>query len=163
MIVLASACITSLVRLYYTIRLHKTQDTTYYVALMGLMDVPEIASAFLALSLPVFPKFFQYLNSFHPFSWISISQRHRLGSFKTARYRSSPDQFLLPINQPKKSILWPAEQNSPAYLPTTSLIGTRARDQVPVNNVSKLETGNFHIKRPIQIYTTNQPDDTGMP
>lgn len=130
---------------------------------MGLMDVPEIASAFLALSLPVFPKFLQYLNSFHSFSWISISQRHRLGFFKRVHYQPSPDQFLLPNNQPKKSILWPTKQSSPVYLPTTSLVGTSARDQVPVNNVSKLETGNFHIKRPIQIYTTNQSDDAGIP
>lgn len=129
-------------RLYYSVKLLKTDDLTYYIALCALWTLPEMASAFLAVSLPVFPKFFRNLSGLHPFSWITISERYLFRSSKTAHFQPLPNNFVLPTNQPKKSIVLPAKQDSPVYKPTVSLIGTSASDQDPVDNSSKLKTGN---------------------
>lgn len=153
----ASACIASVIRLYFSVRLFNSEDVTYFVALMGLWTLPEMALAFLAMCLPVFPRFFQSLKSLHSYSWISISQRYLFRSFKTSSYQPSPDHFVLPTNQPKKSTLWPGKHDSSVY------IGTGASNQVPVDNCSKSKTGNLQIMRSIQIHATNQSGNAGLP
>lgn len=157
----ASACIASVVRLYFSVKLSTSKDNIYYGCLMALWALPEMAPAFLAMCLPVFPKFFQSLKRPHSFSWITIPQRYLFRSSGTAGYQPSPDHLVSPTNRPRKSTLWPTKQDSPVYIPTTSLIGTNASDQGPEVNSSKFETGNLHIMRSIQFSTTNQSGDAG--
>lgn len=57
------ACVSSLIRVYYTFKLVSTNDVNYYVSVLGLWTLPEITSAFLAICLPLAPKFFA---SFRP-------------------------------------------------------------------------------------------------
>ena len=54
-----SACVTSVIRLYYAIRLSQTQDVTYYDVKMGLWTYAEFATCIICGCLPVLPKFFQ--------------------------------------------------------------------------------------------------------
>lgn len=157
-----SACIASVIRLYYSVELSTTKDVNYYVGLMGLWTLPEMASAFLAMCLPVFPRFFQSLKSPYSFSWTRISQRYHLRSSRTAGYQPSPDHIVSPTYQPKKSTLWPTKQDSPVYIPTISMVGSSAIDQGSEVNSSKFEIGNLHIMRSIQISTTDDSGDAGM-
>lgn len=57
------ACVSSLIRVYYTFKLVNTKDVNYDVSVLGLWTLPEITSAFLAICLPLAPKFF---TSFRP-------------------------------------------------------------------------------------------------
>lgn len=57
-----SACASSAIRLYYTIKLARSKDVTYYISIMGMWTLPEIASGILAMCLPVSPKFFRSLK-----------------------------------------------------------------------------------------------------
>lgn len=139
----ASACIASIIRLYFSAQLSTSEDVNYYVGLMGLWTLPEMASAFLAMCLPVFPKFFRSLKRPYSFSWITIAQRYLFRSPGTASNKPSLDNLVLPTYQPKKSALWPTKQDSPVYIPT------------------RFETGNLHIMRSTQIPTINQPGDAG--
>ncbi|KAF2501685.1 hypothetical protein BU16DRAFT_613535 [Lophium mytilinum] len=51
------ACIASLVRLYYCVRVFESHDYTYYTLLMALGSFPEMTAGFLVICLPVLPKF----------------------------------------------------------------------------------------------------------
>lgn len=56
---LFSACVTSIVRLYYAIRALETGDITYNIAMMGLWTHAEVAVGIICSCLPVLPIFFQ--------------------------------------------------------------------------------------------------------
>lgn len=56
------ACVSSLLRLYYAIRLSQTGDITYYATITGLCAYPEMAFGIIAGCLPVTPKFFRTLG-----------------------------------------------------------------------------------------------------
>lgn len=151
-----SACFSSLSRLYYSVRLAKSEDFTYNVGLLGLWSLPEMASGFIALCLTVSPRFCQSLKHITIPSLYSIS-RPRLGrTSKTAGYLSqvnSPSRF------PKRSSLPRAKQVSPRSIALTS------GDPTPIDGSSstKLEPGNSHILRCIEISTTNEPIDASTP
>lgn len=57
------ACVSSLIRVHYTFKLVNTHDVNYYVSVLGLWTLPEITSAFLAICLPLAPKFFTSFRS----------------------------------------------------------------------------------------------------
>lgn len=57
------ACVSSLIRVHYTFKLVDTNDVNYYVSVLGLWTLPEITSAFLAICLPLAPKFFTSFRS----------------------------------------------------------------------------------------------------
>lgn len=157
-----SACIASVLRLYFSVKLSTTKDVNYYVGLMGLWTIPEMASGFLAMCLPVFPRFFQSLKRPYSFSWTTIWQRYHLRSSRTAGYQPSPDHLVSRSYQPKKSTLWPSKQDSPVYIPTISMVASGAIDQGSEVNSSKFETGNLHIMRSIHISTSDDSGDAGM-
>jgi hypothetical protein len=66
-----SACVTSIFRLYYSIRLAETGDVTYNVVMMGFWTYGEMASAILCCCLPVLPKLFQKIS----LSWTILLTR----------------------------------------------------------------------------------------
>lgn len=154
-----SACFSSLIRLYYSVRLSKSRDVTYNVGLLGLWSLPEMASGFLAICLTVSPRFFQSLKHVALPSWIVIS-RPRFGrSSKTANYLS---QYNSPTRLPRIPSLSRAKQASP---PTKRSAGLMSGDPAPIDgsSLSKLEPGSSHILRCIEISTTNEPIEASTP
>ena len=63
LILLCSVCMTSIMRSYYTTKLLKGSDTTYFLGHMGLWTWAEISSGIIVGCLPVMPKFLQTLGS----------------------------------------------------------------------------------------------------
>lgn len=57
-----SACITSVVRIYYAIRILKTGDMTYNFVVLGLWSHAEITFGIICGCLPVLPRFFLALR-----------------------------------------------------------------------------------------------------
>ena len=56
------ACITSVVRTYYTSLLLTSSDVSWYVARIGCWSCGEMATGILVCCLPVTPRFFSFLN-----------------------------------------------------------------------------------------------------
>lgn len=91
-----SACVASIVRLYYAVELFRSSDITYYTSLMGLLTLPEMASGILIVCLPVSPKFFQSFKETEFFSsirapWRSILRVSGPSSSWTSGSRSGED------------------------------------------------------------------------
>lgn len=59
---LFSACITSILRLYYTYRLLSSTDTSWNEIIVGLWGMVEIAIGFLYVCLTSVPKFLQIIT-----------------------------------------------------------------------------------------------------
>lgn len=57
-----SACISSILRTYYTWRIVTSPDVTYHMVQMGLWTYAELATGVIISCLPVIPKFFQYIG-----------------------------------------------------------------------------------------------------
>lgn len=74
LITIKRACVSSLIRVYYTFKLVHTHDVNYYVAILGLWTLPEITSVFLAICLPLAPKFFSSIK-FRPSHFCSSHSR----------------------------------------------------------------------------------------
>lgn len=70
-----SACAASAVKLVYSVKVRETQDLTYYTWVMGLWTHPEEACGILAACMPVYPKFFQSLQSLPVLSRFGFSLR----------------------------------------------------------------------------------------
>lgn len=95
-----SACVCSIIRLSFAIRLYETTDITYYSWLTGLWTYPEMASGILVACLPVSPKFFQALNEKGAFSKVRTSLKSLLtftivSSQKSADSNTAEDQTSL--------------------------------------------------------------------
>ncbi|KAK0511236.1 hypothetical protein JMJ35_005809 [Cladonia borealis] len=56
------ACITSILRTYYTWKIVTSPDITYHMAQMGLWTYAELATGVIISCLPVIPKFFQHVG-----------------------------------------------------------------------------------------------------
>ncbi|TVY39345.1 Satratoxin biosynthesis SC1 cluster protein [Lachnellula subtilissima] len=56
------ACISSIIRLVYSILLFKTEDRTHAFIPTGLWSVAEVSIGFICSCLPVVPKFFQVMS-----------------------------------------------------------------------------------------------------
>ena len=56
-----SACISSILRTYYTWKITESPDISYNMVLMGLWTAAELATGFIISCLPVIPKFFQHM------------------------------------------------------------------------------------------------------
>ena len=56
-----SACISSILRTYYTWKIVDSPDISYNMAPMGLWTFAELATGFIISCLPVIPKFFQHI------------------------------------------------------------------------------------------------------
>lgn len=59
---LISACIMSIVRLYYTFQVVRSPDKTYHILLMGLWTCAEMAVGIIVSSLPVLPRLVQHIG-----------------------------------------------------------------------------------------------------
>ena len=57
-----SACVTSLIRVYYSVRMFQTKDTTYNFVLLGLWANVEITLCITCGCVFVLPRFFQILR-----------------------------------------------------------------------------------------------------
>ncbi|KAK1148134.1 hypothetical protein N8T08_010773 [Aspergillus melleus] len=55
------ACVSSVVRLAYTVHLYQTDNKSYYSYLAGVWTLPELASGIIVACLPVIPRFIQHL------------------------------------------------------------------------------------------------------
>lgn len=53
------ACVSSIIRLIYSVQLAQEADTTYIIGKVAMWSCAEMTTVILAGSLPVFPKFFQ--------------------------------------------------------------------------------------------------------
>ncbi|KAF2179435.1 hypothetical protein K469DRAFT_641330 [Zopfia rhizophila CBS 207.26] len=54
------ACLSAVLRLYYSVKLSKTEDISYVGSMMGAMSLPELGFGFLVACLPVTPKFVKF-------------------------------------------------------------------------------------------------------
>ena len=57
-----SACITSVVRLYYSIKLTRSVDVAYRVTFIGYWTIAEVAMGIICSCLPIMPKLIQHLR-----------------------------------------------------------------------------------------------------
>lgn len=57
-----SVCITSILRLYYSVRLAQSGDISYNLALMGFWSYAELSVGIVCACLPVSPRFFQFIG-----------------------------------------------------------------------------------------------------
>lgn len=143
-------------------RLAKSGDTTYNVALVGFWSLGEITSGFLAMCLPVSPKFFQSLKEITIPSWISIpgTPLRRSSKSVTDGYLS---QFNLPRKLEKTSISVPAIQESSIMSrPVDHVSG----DLTPIDcssSFAEQEPDNSHILRCIEISTKEERFDASKP
>lgn len=67
-----SACASSVIRVYFAIKLSQSDDFTYYVNIVGLWSYAEVASAILAMCLPVSPKFFHHFKEDSSRLWYGL-------------------------------------------------------------------------------------------
>ena len=79
------ACVTSIMRTYYTWRAVKSPDITYNLCIMGLWSYAEISIGIIVSCLPVLPRFFKNFGpriyeSFSLQSWSVILLRHKMRS-----------------------------------------------------------------------------------
>lgn len=79
------ACVTSILRTYYTWKIVRSPDITYNMIIMGLWAYAEITIGIIVSCLPVFPKFFKHVGPkiYGTFSLGSLSGtllRHKLRS-----------------------------------------------------------------------------------
>lgn len=121
-----------------------------------------MASGFLAMCLPVSPRFFQSLKQITIPSWISIS-----GPFLGRSSKSVTDGYLSKFNLPRQlentSTLLPVKQASP---PTSRPIGPVSGDFTPIDGSSsfaELEPDNSRIVRYIEISTKDERFDASTP
>lgn len=57
-----SACITSILRTYYTWKIVQSPDISYNMVPMGMWTYAELSTGIVISCLPVIPKFFQYIG-----------------------------------------------------------------------------------------------------
>ena len=62
LLIIHRACISSFLRLYYSIQLFKTVDVTFHIADLFWSAILEGASAILVASFPVLPKLYQFIR-----------------------------------------------------------------------------------------------------
>lgn len=58
-----SACVTSILRSYYTWRTVESLDTSWELLTMGLWTWAELSIGLIVVCLPVFPKFFNHIGT----------------------------------------------------------------------------------------------------
>ena len=58
-----SACVTSILRTYYTWKVDSQPDVSYNIVKMGLWTLAEVAAGVIVCCLPVLPRFFQDIGS----------------------------------------------------------------------------------------------------
>ncbi|KAF2714305.1 hypothetical protein K504DRAFT_420031 [Pleomassaria siparia CBS 279.74] len=75
----AFACVSSIVRLYYTVLLYRSHDVSYHTGQMGIWTEPELTCGFVAASVPVFPRLFQHSRNQTPFAQIGAAFRKLFG------------------------------------------------------------------------------------
>ncbi|KAL9012830.1 MAG: hypothetical protein Q9173_002422 [Seirophora scorigena] len=100
------ACVASIVRLGYAIKLYIHHDITYYSWLTGLWTHPEMASGILVACLPVSLKFFQKLQQTRFFSQIGLSLQSLLGFTSNGSKRSTKGHSASQQISPRRAS-WP--------------------------------------------------------
>ena len=87
-----SACVTSILRTYYTFKVVQSPDVSYNITIMGLWTWAEITTGIIISCLPVLPKFFRH---FGPIVYRTISSTFSLGSksHSMTGSRSEPQQI----------------------------------------------------------------------
>lgn len=58
-----SACVTSALRLYYSVVVQRTGDVTYNIAPLGIASIAEASIGIMCCCFPVFPRYFQQVLS----------------------------------------------------------------------------------------------------
>ena len=90
-----SACISSILRTYYTWKIAGSPDTSYNMVPVGLWAAAELATGFIISCLPVIPKFFQHM-------WPKVSRALSvISNFrKDSKIVSTPS---VPVEEPPRS------------------------------------------------------------
>ena len=91
-----SACISSILRTYYTWKIAGSADISYNMVPVGLWATAELATGFIISCLPVIPKFFQHM-------WPKVSRALSvLSNFrKDSKIVSTPS---VPVEEPPWSL-----------------------------------------------------------
>lgn len=154
-----SACVTSIVRLYYAVRALETGDITYNIAMMGLWTHAEIAVGIICSCLPVLPIFFQTI-------WPKISSRIKTSLSTLNRFKDFKPSVRLAkgIDDPSNS-----SSNSTGTLhPTYELQGRYHSSGMTEIDPTKRHTStisdlNAQTIRPLPIFPgESETDTTGM-
>lgn len=133
-------------------RLARSGDLTYNAAFVSFWSLGEMASGFLAMCLPVSPKFFQSLKEITIPSWIPIAGHSLRRSSNNISDGYLP-QFKLPRHLDKTPIFVPVKKESS---PVSRSVGPVSGDLTPNDGHSffaELEPGNSNIQRCIEIST----------
>lgn len=138
-------------RLYYSVRLAQSGDTTYYVALIALWSLGEMASGFLAMCLPVSPKFFQSLKQITLPSWISIT-----GPFLGRSTKTGADGYLSKFYLPQQL------EKATTCVPVKRASSSISRP-VGSSSCAEMEPDDSHSLRCIEIPTKDEQFDSRKP
>ena len=99
-----SACVTSILRTYYTWKVVKNPDISYNIIVMGLWTLAEIATGIIVSCLPVFPKFVRHAGPqiYRAFSTSSQSAPSSNSAGAEKRLRPSLTSQL-PLTKPSQA------------------------------------------------------------
>ncbi len=99
-----SACAAGVARIYYTDKLIRTEDITFWATVIGMWSVAELVIAILCCCFPTFPRFILYLRGRDPdgkHAWTPGPKKHSSGPTPILGY--SPNQSIGSGHSPKKS------------------------------------------------------------
>ncbi|KAH8432810.1 uncharacterized protein LDX57_010439 [Aspergillus melleus] len=74
------ACVSSVVRLAYTVHLYQTDNKSYYSYLAGVWTLPELASGIIVACLPVIPRFVRSVDPNNRLSRLGASVQELLST-----------------------------------------------------------------------------------
>ena len=139
-------------------RLARSRDYTYNGYYVSFWCLGEVTSGFLAMCLPVFPRFFQSLKEITIPSWIPISRYSPRPSSKDFSDGYLP-RFKLPRNSDIPLISAPVKQVSS---PVSRPVGPVSLDLTPKHgppSFAKLEPGDsVHISCNVSKFQTSKSD-----
>lgn len=133
-------------------RLARSGDLNYNVAFYSVWSLGEMASGFLAICLPVSPKFFQSLKEIKIPSWIPIAG-HSLHQSSNNISDGYLPQFKLPRHSDKIPIFVPVKKESTAVSRSVGPVSVDLNPNDGPSFFAELEPGNSHILRCIEIST----------
>ncbi|KAF2842006.1 hypothetical protein M501DRAFT_1054751 [Patellaria atrata CBS 101060] len=158
------ACIFATLRLYFSVQLLQSQDTTYYIALMGLTAFPEMAAGLFLICLPVMPIFFRDIatrrSSFRRIFSLWVDKTH-ISRRQPSTRLAFPSTRIWSGNQPQHPGFRLPDQDRAELLHVNS----QESNKQSSNNISStslpIEVQGAGIVRTVEIVTVQEPRREG--
>lgn len=137
-----SACITSILRTYYTWKIVQSSDVSYHMVQMGMWTYAELSTGVVISCLPVIPRFFQHVGP-------------KLSSALSLRYKSTKDCGSTSAAKPVESVRANEKIKLPNFKHTFASVvtGEEKDEDVEIQGRKELPVGEY-----VRI-----DEETGMP